>query len=75
MIPSASSWTGSKPTRGWKLPAHPAVLFAHMPRGAAHPGAAPELVEEYTYLDLRTDVGLTDRDFDPRNAAYSFGRF
>jgi len=41
----------------------------------ARPGDAPELVEEYTYLDLRTNVGLTDHDFDPRNHAYSFGRF
>jgi hypothetical protein len=41
----------------------------------AHPGAPDELVEEYTYLDLRLNVGLTDLDFDPNNRAYSFGRF
>jgi hypothetical protein len=40
-----------------------------------HPGAAPELVEEYTYLDLKTNVGLRDHDFDPSNKHYSFGRF
>jgi hypothetical protein len=40
-----------------------------------HPGAAPDLVEEYTYLDLRVNVGLTEHDFDPANRAYSFGRF
>jgi hypothetical protein len=40
-----------------------------------HPGAAPELVEEYTYLDLRINSGLTERDFDPANSQYSFGRF
>jgi hypothetical protein len=40
-----------------------------------HPGAAPELVEEYTYLDLKLNVGLHDRDFDPANQQYSFGRF
>jgi outer membrane lipoprotein-sorting protein len=39
------------------------------------PGAPAELVEEYTYLDLRLNVGLTDHDFDPNNRAYSFGRF
>ena len=39
------------------------------------PGAAPELVEEYTYLDLRLNVGLGEHDFDPRNRSYSFGRF
>ncbi len=38
-------------------------------------GAAPELVEEYTYLDLKLNVGLTDADFDPSNMAYAFGRF
>lgn len=38
-------------------------------------GAAPELVEEYTYLDLKVNVGLTDHDFDPSNRTYSFGRF
>jgi hypothetical protein len=40
-----------------------------------HPGAAPELVEEYTFHDLKLNVGLTERDFDPNNKAYSFGRF
>ena len=39
------------------------------------PGAAPDLVEEYTYLNLRTNVGLREEDFDPANAQYSFGRF
>lgn len=38
-------------------------------------GRPAELVEEYTYSDLRLNVGLTARDFDPNNAAYSFGRF
>ncbi len=40
-----------------------------------HPGSAPELVEEYTYRNLRVNVGLRDQDFDPSNAQYSFGRF
>jgi hypothetical protein len=39
------------------------------------PGEPAELVEEYTYADLKVDVGLTDRDFDTANPAYSFGRF
>jgi hypothetical protein len=33
------------------------------------------LVEEYTYADLRLNVGLEDRDFDASNAEYAFGRF
>lgn len=41
------------------------------PRG----GKAPELVEEYTYSDLKLNVGLSVRDFDPNNPNYSFGRF
>jgi hypothetical protein len=38
-------------------------------------GEAPPLVEEYTYTDLRLNVGLSDHDFDPSNKTYSFGRF
>lgn len=38
------------------------------------PGATPDLVEEYSYRDLKTNVGLRDHDFDPSNAHYSFGR-
>ncbi len=40
-----------------------------------HKGGEPELVEEYTYSDLKTDIGYTDTDFDPANPHYSFGRF
>jgi hypothetical protein len=40
-----------------------------------HAGGAPELVEEYTYMDLKLNVGLRDHDFDPANQQYSFGRF
>ncbi|QDT40618.1 hypothetical protein Pan241w_06760 [Gimesia alba] len=34
--------------------------------------ATPELVEEYTYTNIRTNVGLSDADFDPKNPAYNF---
>ena len=36
------------------------------------PGAAPPLEEEYTYVDVKLNVGLTDADFDPENPAYEF---
>jgi hypothetical protein len=39
------------------------------------PGAEPNLVEEYTYTDLKLNVGLGDVDFDVSNADYAFGRF
>ena len=39
------------------------------------PGASAELMEEYSYLDLKINVGLSDHDFDPSNKSYSFGRF
>ncbi len=39
------------------------------------PGAEPDLMEEYTFSDLKIDSGLTDRDFDPKNPQYSYGRF
>ncbi len=35
-------------------------------------GAPLELLEEYTYLNLKVNVGLTDADFDPDNTAYNF---
>ncbi len=38
----------------------------------AREGAKPEVLEEYNYLDLKVNVGLTDADFDPRNPAYNF---
>ena len=34
----------------------------------------PVLLEEYTYIDLKLNIGLTDWDFDTRNEAYGFGR-
>jgi hypothetical protein len=36
------------------------------------PGGDPVLEEEYTYLNVELNVGLTDRDFDVANAAYRF---
>lgn len=35
-------------------------------------GEPPLLEEEYTYLDLELNVGLSDADFNPDNAAYDF---
>ena len=35
-------------------------------------GAEPELEEEYTYLNLRVNVGLTDQDFSTSNPEYGF---
>ncbi len=35
-------------------------------------GASLEVIEEYNYLDLKTNVGLTMADFDPTNPAYNF---
>jgi hypothetical protein len=39
------------------------------------PTSEPDLQEEYTYTNLKLNVGLTDDDFEVSNAAYSFGRF
>lgn len=36
------------------------------------PGGEPELIEQYTYRDLELNVGLSDRDFDPKNPEYHF---
>jgi hypothetical protein len=35
-------------------------------------GGKPELIEEYTYLDVQLNVGLGDADFDTKNPAYRF---
>jgi hypothetical protein len=34
-----------------------------------------ELVEEYSYINLKLNVGLGELDFDTSNRQYSFGRF
>jgi hypothetical protein len=38
----------------------------------ANSGEEPPLEEEYTYLDVQLNVGLSDIDFDPDNPAYKF---
>ena len=51
----------------WQLPVHYAAYEWSKARRPE-----PELVEEYTYLGLRFNVGLTDSDFDPANSDYAF---
>lgn len=36
------------------------------------PGSPLPLEEEYTYVDVKTNVGLKDSDFDPNNPAYKY---
>lgn len=36
------------------------------------PGARPGVIEEYNYLDVKVNVGLTESDFDRDNPAYNF---
>ena len=36
------------------------------------PGEAEPVLEAYTYLNVKTNVGLTDADFDPANPNYNF---
>jgi hypothetical protein len=38
----------------------------------ATPGAKPSVIEEYTYLNIKLNVGLKDKDFDHQNADYNF---
>ena len=38
----------------------------------AREGDPLQVLEEYNYLNLKLNVGLTDADFDPRNPAYNF---
>ena len=36
------------------------------------PGGPPELMEEYSYLDLKLNNGFTDADFSINNPNYHF---
>lgn len=36
------------------------------------PGGQPPLIEEFTYLDIQPNVGLTDWDFNPENPNYAY---
>jgi hypothetical protein len=38
----------------------------------SEPGGEPVLEEEYTYRNIKLNVGLTDADFDPDNEAYNY---
>ncbi len=38
----------------------------------AVPGGKPVLEEEYTYTNVKLNVGLTDEDFNPDNPAYNY---
>lgn len=35
-------------------------------------GGEPQLLEEYAYLDIKINIGLTDKDFDVANPDYHF---
>lgn len=35
-------------------------------------GGPPELIEQYSYLDLKLNNGYTDADFDVENPKYGF---
>lgn len=51
----------------WDVPVH---FESH--EWPAEGGDKPVLSETYSYYDLRFNVGLTDRDFDPDNPEYAF---
>jgi hypothetical protein len=51
----------------WKIPVRYAAYS--WPKAA---GAEPEVIEEYTYQNLKFNVGLTDADFDVKNKEYNF---
>jgi hypothetical protein len=40
----------------------------------AKQGEAPKLLEAYTYLKLKVNVGLTDADFDYKNPQYGYSK-
>ena len=72
------------PARRDKLRFHLARIFVEQDRPIpiryeaygwpSSEGAAPPLLEEYTYLNVKLNRGLTDLDFDRDNPAYRFYR-
>ena len=38
------------------------------------PGENPKLIEEYTYVNINLNVGLSSEDFNPNNNQYNFPR-
>lgn len=42
------------------------------PAAGTPAGTPGQVIEEYNYLNLQVNVGLTDADFDPYNNAYGF---
>ena len=38
----------------------------------SRPGEEPSVIEEYTYLNLKINVGLGDADFNHENSGYNF---
>jgi hypothetical protein len=50
-----------------KIPVHYAAYV--WPKS---PGGEPELLEEYTYQNIKLNVGLKDIDFDRKNPKYNF---
>ena len=51
----------------WRFPTR--VEVYELPRDEKH---VPQLLEAYTYLDLKLNNGYTDADFDPKNRQYKF---
>jgi hypothetical protein len=50
-----------------KIPTRYAAYF-----WPSKPGEAEPVIEAYTYLNVKLNVGLVDADFDPQNPAYNF---
>jgi hypothetical protein len=40
----------------------------------AQQGGQPQLLEEYTYLDVKLNQGYSDADFDVYNPQYQFNK-
>ena len=38
------------------------------------PGSKPKIIEEYTYIDVKLNVGLSDSDFSISNPSYGFAK-
>ena len=64
---SAATWPGSSSTTSGISPS--ASRSTNCRRTHVK---GPQLVEEYTYLDVKLNNGYSDADFDPKNRQYKF---
>lgn len=63
---------GTKPDDCWTKAQLCASADDHLPRQATFYNERGKIIEQYSYSNIKTNVGLTAADFDPENTEYNF---